>query len=158
MLEKKIQSWQTIKKTSDGWKALGYEIVFTNGCFDIIHYGHIQYLAQARTLGDKLIVALNSADSVKRLKGQHRPINDELTRQFSLAAMEFIDAVVVFDQDTPYELIQLLKPDVLVKGGDWQPHEIIGADIVLSMGGQVLSLPFVTGYSTTNIEEKIRNS
>jgi D-glycero-beta-D-manno-heptose 1-phosphate adenylyltransferase len=156
-IKSKIQDWQTIATTVDQWKSQGYEIVFTNGCFDILHYGHLHYLCDAKQLGDKLVVGLNSAASVSCLKGKHRPINDEPTRQFLLAGLECIDALVVFDQDTPLELIQLIKPDILVKGGDWTPQQIIGADIVLEGGGVVRSLPFQDGYSTTNIEKKIQS-
>lgn len=153
----KIQSWDQIKNTVLAWKKGGERVVFTNGCFDILHYGHIHYLAEAHDLGDKLVIGLNSADSVKRLKGPHRPINDETTRQHLLAALQFVDAVVVFEQDTPLELIQLIIPDVLVKGGDWQPKDIVGSDIVLENGGAVRSLPYIEGYSTTAIESKIRS-
>jgi rfaE bifunctional protein nucleotidyltransferase chain/domain len=154
-IKNKIQSFGEIKKTIKDWKSKGYKIVFTNGCFDLLHYGHIHYLAEARDLGDKLIVGLNSSDSVKRLKGANRPINDELTRQHLLAALQCIDAVVVFEEDTPYDLIKIVEPDVLVKGGDWQPQQIVGSDIVQSYGGEVKSLPYISGYSTTNIEQKI---
>lgn len=137
------------------WHAAGARIVFTNGCFDLLHYGHLHYLAQARDLGDRLVVALNSGDSVRRLKGPSRPINDELTRAHLMAALEIVDAVVFFETDTPLELIRTVQPDVLVKGGDWKPEQIVGSDIVLARGGKVLSLPFVSGYSTTKIEQKI---
>lgn len=153
----KIQDWNQIRQTVSTWKAAGQKVVFTNGCFDILHYGHIHYLAQARDLGDKLIIGLNSADSVCRLKGPNRPINDETTRQYLLAALTFVDAVVVFEQDTPLELIQVILPDVLVKGGDWQPQDIVGSDVVLTNGGQVKNLPYIEGYSTTAIEQKIRS-
>jgi D-glycero-beta-D-manno-heptose 1-phosphate adenylyltransferase len=132
--------------------------VFTNGCFDLLHFGHLHYLAAARDLGERLVIGLNSAASVSRLKGKHRPINDELTRQHTLAALAFVDAVVVFEEDTPLNLIQIVQPDILVKGGDWSADQIVGAEVVLSKGGQVLSLPFIAGYSTTNIEQKILNS
>jgi rfaE bifunctional protein nucleotidyltransferase chain/domain len=145
-------------KTVHNWKYQGEEVVFTNGCFDLLHYGHLHYLAEARDLGTKLVIGLNSADSVCRLKGPHRPINDEMTRQTNLAALAFVDAVVVFDQDTPQELIEMLVPDVLVKGGDYSLDAIVGADVVEAHGGQVLTLPFVDGYSTTAIETKIRNA
>jgi rfaE bifunctional protein nucleotidyltransferase chain/domain len=151
----KIQTADQLQATLDRWRATGDRIVFTNGCFDLLHYGHLHYLAHARDLGDRLVIGLNSADSVRRLKGQTRPINDELTRQHTLAALGFVDAVVVFEDDTPLELIRLVKPDILVKGGDWRPEQIVGSDLVLANGGQVLSLPFVAGYSTTNIEQKI---
>lgn len=155
-IEQKIQSWEQITATADAWRAAGNRIVFTNGCFDILHYGHLHYLSAARDLGERLVVGLNSAASVSRLKGPHRPINDELTRTHLLAALEVIDAVVVFEDDTPLELIRLVRPDILVKGGDWLPEQIVGSDLVLAAGGQVRSLPFVEGYSTTNIEAKIK--
>ena len=157
-IEQKIQTWEQISATVAAWRAAGDRIVFTNGCFDILHYGHLHYLSQARDLGQRLVVGLNSAASVSRLKGPHRPINDELTRTHLLAALEVIDAVVVFEDDTPLELIRLILPDILVKGGDWKPEQIIGSDLVLAAGGEVKSLPFVAGYSTTNIEKKIRQS
>jgi len=151
----KIQNWQQIEATVDHWKNDHQTIVFTNGCFDLLHYGHIHYLADAKDCGDKLIIGLNSTASVARLKGAHRPINDELTRQHLLAALDFVDAVVAFETDTPLALIKLVMPDILVKGGDWQPHQIVGSTEVLANGGEVKSLPFVEGYSTTNIEAKI---
>ena len=156
-IQAKIQSWETIQASVADWKSAGKKIVFTNGCFDILHFGHIHYLAEARDLGDRLVIGLNSAASVKRLKGEHRPINDEATRQHLLAALEFVDAVVVFEEDTPLELIKIVLPDVIVKGGDWKPEQIVGSDIVLANGGEVKSLAFKDGYSTTSIEEKIRN-
>lgn len=155
-ISKKIQSWHSIHETVTAWKAQEQSIVFTNGCFDILHYGHIHYLAEAKDQGDRLIIGLNSEGSVRRLKGPGRPINDDLTRKHMLAALNMVDAVVVFEQDTPYELIRLIEPDILVKGGDWPPEEMVGADIVLKKGGQVMSLPYVKGYSTTNIEQKIK--
>jgi D-glycero-beta-D-manno-heptose 1-phosphate adenylyltransferase len=156
-LNKKILSFDQIATSVRRWQSAGKTVVFTNGCFDLLHYGHIHYLADARNLGDKLIVGLNSAASVRRLKGEHRPINDELTRQNLLAALEMVDAVVVFESDTPLELICLIAPDILVKGGDWRPDQIVGSEFVLKNGGKVMSLPFVEGYSTTNIEAKIRS-
>ena len=156
-IESKIQTPEQLAVTLAQWRAAGEKIVFTNGCFDLLHYGHLHYLAQARDLADRLVVGLNSAASVRRLKGPSRPINDELTRTHLLAALEVVDAVVVFGEDTPLNLIRLVEPEVLVKGGDWQPEQIVGSADVLARGGQVRSLPFVTGYSTTNIEQKIRN-
>ena len=123
-----------------------------------MHFGHIHYLAEASELGDRLVIGLNSEASVKRLKGEHRTINDEVTRQYLLAALEFVDGVVVFEEDTPLELIKTILPDVIVKGGDWKSEQIVGSDIVLANGGQVKSLVFKEGYSTTLIEEKIRKS
>ncbi len=156
-IQRKICSFAEAEKRVKQWQSKGYTVVFTNGCFDILHYGHIHYLAEARDLGHKLVVGLNSAASVKRLKGEHRPINDEATRQALLAALSMIDMVVVFEEDTPYNLIKTLVPNILVKGGDWSPSQIVGSDVVLANGGMVKSLPFIEGYSTTNIEAKIRS-
>jgi rfaE bifunctional protein nucleotidyltransferase chain/domain len=139
------------------WQDQGLEVVFTNGCFDLLHYGHLHYLAEARSLGDKLVIGLNSSDSVRRLKGDNRPIHDDQTRLYHLAALSFVDAVVMFAENTPGELIAALVPDILVKGGDYRPEEIVGAGTVTDHGGTVRSLDFVPGYSTTRIEEKIRS-
>ena len=157
-IKSKIQDWQTAKLTIMNWQENGQRVVFTNGCFDILHYGHLHYLSSAADLGDRLVIGLNSQRSVRRLKGKHRPINDDLTRLFMLAGLGFVSLVVEFEEDTPLELITLLLPDILVKGGDYKPHEIIGAETVIMNGGEVLSLPFVQGYSTTNIEQKIKAS
>lgn len=154
-IQQKIHSPETLTNTLREWRAAGDLIVFTNGCFDLLHYGHLHYLAAARDLAQRLVIGLNSAASVSRLKGPNRPINDELTRTHLLAALQIVDAIIVFEEDTPLDLIQLVQPDFLVKGGDWKPEQIVGSDLVLARGGQVLSLPFVTGYSTTNIEQKI---
>lgn len=132
------------------------ELVFTNGCFDIIHRGHVEYLNQARALGKSLVIGLNSDASVKRLKGEGRPVNNEEDRAFVLSNLKSVDAVIIFDEDTPYELIKAVKPDFLVKGGDWKEDMIVGSDIVKSYGGKVLSLQFVDSYSTTNIIEKLK--
>ncbi len=157
-IEKKILRPETLETQISNWRQVGKKVVFTNGCFDILHFGHLHYLAAARDLGDKLVVGMNSASSVRRLKGQNRPINDEATRLFALASLEFVDAVIIFEEDTPLNLIEKILPDVLVKGGDWQPQQIVGADLVLKNGGAVRSLPFVDGYSTTSIEQKILGS
>ena len=157
-IKSKVQDWQIAKAIVVKWQEYGQKVVFTNGCFDLLHYGHLHYLMTASDLGDKLIIGLNSKKSVSRLKGEHRPINDDLTRQFMLASLGFVSMIVEFEEDTPLELITLLQPDVLVKGGDYEPHQIVGADIVLAKNGKVLSLPFVEGYSTTNIEQKIKAS
>ena len=134
----------------------GKKIVFTNGCFDILHKGHVTYLNEAKKLGDLLLVGLNSDASVKRLKGPERPINNELDRQFVLSELKAVDFVEIFDQDTPLELILKVKPNILVKGGDWKIDQIVGAKEVLSSGGEVFSLNFVDGYSTTSIIHKIQ--
>ena len=134
----------------------GLTIVFTNGCFDIIHSGHISYLTKAKELGDILIIGLNSDDSVRRLKGSERPINNESDRAVVLSALKPVDYVAFFTEDTPYNLISLLKPDVLVKGGDYSIENIVGADIVQNNGGKVVVIPFVEGKSTTNIIKKMR--
>ena len=131
------------------------KIVFTNGCFDILHVGHKRYLQQAATLGDILVVGVNSDTSVKRLKGPSRPVNNEQDRAEMLSALGFIDYVVIFDEDTPYELIKKIQPDVLVKGGDYKPEDVIGRDIVEARGGRLELISFVEGKSTTNIINKI---
>ncbi len=154
-IQSKIQDWTQIQHTLTQWRDISAQIAFTNGCFDILHYGHVYYLAEARALGDKLIVGLNSTDSVRRLKGKHRPINDELTRLHLLASLQCVDAVVLFEEDTPLQLIQHIQPDILVKGGDWKIEQIVGSDVVQSRGGIVKNLPYVSGYSTTNIEQKV---
>ncbi len=151
----KILTWDALSERRNKWREEGKKVVFTNGCFDILHYGHLHYLAEAKDLGDILIVAANSQDSITKLKGLNRPIQDELTRYHMLAALMFVDVVTVFSEDTPYALIKTIVPDVLVKGGDWTPAQIIGSDVVLAAGGEVKSLPFVEGFSTTSIEQKI---
>ena len=132
-------------------------VVFTNGCFDLVHRGHVDYLSRARDLGDLLILGLNSDSSVRRLKGPSRPIVDENSRALLLAAFQFIDYVVLFEEDTPYELIKAAQPDILVKGGDYKPEEIVGYDIVKQRGGEVVTIDFVPGFSTTNIVEKLQH-
>jgi rfaE bifunctional protein nucleotidyltransferase chain/domain len=154
----KIQDWETAAQSVARWKKDGQTVVFTNGCFDILHYGHIHYLAAARALGSRLVIGLNAAASVRRLKGSGRPINDETTRQYLLASLAYVDLVVVFEEDTPLQLIRLLLPDVLVKGGDYTIDNIVGASLVLQNGGKVEVLPYIKGYSTTAIETKIKNS
>lgn len=135
----------------------GLKIVFTNGCFDIIHSGHVRYLYQAKSLGDILLVGLNSDDSVKRLKGKSRPINMQNDRAIVLSALEMVDYVCIFEEDTPLELIKVVKPDILVKGGDYKREEIVGANFVESYGGKVEIIPFIEGKSTTNIIDKMRS-
>ena len=136
------------------WREQGLRIVFTNGCFDILHRGHVEYLSKASDMGDVLVVGLNTDASVKRLKGEGRPINDEQARALVLASLSLVDVVVLFDEDTPYELIKEVRPDVLVKGADYKPEEIVGYDIVTSYGGKVETVPLVEGYSTTSLISK----
>ena len=137
------------------WRSQGLRIVFTNGCFDILHRGHVEYLAQAADKGDVLVVGLNTDASVRRLKGDGRPVNDQEARAMVLASLSFVDAVVLFDEDTPYELIKAVHPDVLVKGADYKVEEIVGHDLVTSYGGLVETIPLVEGYSSTAIKVKI---
>ncbi|HOW29972.1 MAG TPA: D-glycero-beta-D-manno-heptose 1-phosphate adenylyltransferase [Bacteroidales bacterium] len=134
------------------------KIVFTNGCFDILHLGHIDYLAKAANLGDVMIVGLNTDESVRRIKGGNRPIQDEVSRAMVLASLRFIDYVVFFGEDTPYELIKTIQPNVLVKGADYKPEEIVGYDIVKARKGKVVTIDYLEGYSTTAIEKKILES
>ncbi len=141
----------------DYWRFKGFSIVFTNGCFDIIHRGHIDYLSKAADLGTVLVVGLNSDFSVGNIKGPSRPINDQEGRAAVLASMSFIDAVVFFDEQTPYELIRIVQPDILVKGNDYKPEEIVGYDIVKAKNGIVSTIEFLEGYSTTLIEKRIQN-
>lgn len=131
-------------------------LVFTNGCFDILHVGHIRQLEQAAALGDRLIVGLNSDDSVRRLKGPSRPFVSLEDRAELLAALRVVDSVAAFDEDTPFELISFVKPDVLVKGGDYKPDEVVGKDVVESLGGRVVIIPFIPGRSTSGLIERIR--
>ncbi len=135
----------------------GKKVVFTNGCFDILHRGHVTYLNEAKSLGDILVLGLNSDASVKRLKGETRPVNSEEDRKFVLENLKAIDYVFIFTEDTPYELIKIIMPDVLVKGGDWKPEQIVGSDLVLANGGEVKSLNFVNGFSTTSIIERAKS-
>ncbi len=135
----------------------GKKIVFTNGCFDIIHRGHITYLKAAKELGDFLIVGLNSDNSVKRLKGHTRPVNNENDRALILENLKPVDAVVIFNEDTPIKLIENIKPDFLVKGGDWNNNEIVGADFVKSYGGNVVTIKYVDNYSTTSLINRLKD-
>jgi len=138
------------------WQKQGLRIVFTNGCFDLLHLGHVDYLEKARQLGDKLIVGVNTDASVSRIKGPNRPLQDEMSRARIMASLLFIDLVILFDEETPYELIKSVKPDVLVKGDDYSVQNIVGHDIVLENGGEVKTIQLVKGYSTSGIVEKIR--
>ena len=155
IIKRKIVDLNQLQHSILRWRFLSKKIVFTNGCFDILHLGHIDYLAKASDLGQILVIGVNSDASTRRLKGPNRPINNQEQRSILLAAMHFIDAIIVFDDPTPLELIENVRPDVLVKGSDYNLSNIVGAEIVQSYGGQVKTIDFLPGYSTTLIEEKI---
>jgi D-glycero-beta-D-manno-heptose 1-phosphate adenylyltransferase len=156
--ETKILRVDEAKGQVADWQRSGQKIVFTNGCFDIVHLGHIDYLEKARALGDRLVLGLNTDASVSRLKGPARPVVDEHARARLMAALSFVDTVILFDEPTPKELIEALKPDILVKGDDYTVDTIVGADFVLSNGGEVKTISLVPGYSTTALIDKIKKS
>ena len=149
--QNKIFDQSLLKNRIAMWRFLNEKIVFTNGCFDILHRGHIEYLSAAHDKGNVLVIGLNSDASVKRIKGEGRPVLDEASRAMALASLRFVDAVVVFDEDTPLDLIKLVQPDVLVKGGDYTEETIVGADVVKARGGEVVVIPLTEGYSTSSI-------
>ena len=153
----KIGDLDTVKALRSAWKNEGKKVVFTNGVFDLLHIGHITYMAKAAELGDKLIIGLNSDASVKRIKGDDRPVNDQNSRAALLAALFFVDAIVIFGEDTPIDLITALMPDILIKGADYTVENIVGAKEVLANGGEVKTISLVEGYSSTSIIQKIRN-
>jgi len=155
LIKAKIYTLDHLRQQIAIWRFKNKKIVFSNGCFDILHLGHVEYLAKARDLGDILIVGLNSDDSVHRLKGAHRPVNNEEARSITLAALRYVDGVIVFGEDTPYELIKLIEPDILVKGKDWEGRDIAGSDIVRERGGQVVTIELTRGYSTTRTIEAL---
>ena len=157
MTETKIKNTENLLYTVQQWKQDKQRIVFTNGCFDILHLGHIDYLEKSALLGDKLIVAVNTDLSVRKLKGATRPLNDEYSRTRLLAALGFVDAVILFGEETPIELIQKISPAILVKGDDYQIKQIVGGDFVQKNGGEVKTVPLVKGYSTTNLIQKIQS-
>lgn len=146
----KLKTWNEIKEIVLECHKNHKRVIFTNGCFDILHAGHVAYLCDARKMGDVLIVGLNSDDSIHRLKGNSRPVNQVHERAYVLGGLESIDYIVIFEEDTPYELIKVIEPDVLVKGGDWLPEKIIGYDIVIAKGGIVESMPYREGFSTSD--------
>ncbi len=154
-VNKKIKILAALKNELSRLRRSGKKIIFTNGCFDILHRGHVDYLKKAKGPEGILVVALNSDFSVRRLKGSGRPINNEKDRAEVLAGLESVDYVIIFHEDTPYNLIKAVHPDVLVKGGDWKKTEIVGSDIVVSYGGKVRTIKYVKGYSTTNIISKM---
>lgn len=156
-IESKVLSLDQALKKVEEWKSENDTLVFTNGCFDLLHVGHIDYLSKAKDLGSKLVIGLNSSESVSRLKGPTRPINSTESRSLMLAAFEFVDLVIVFDEDTPMNLISNIKPNILVKGGDYTIETIVGSKEVIEYGGKVEVIPFLEGYSTTNIVTKIQS-
>jgi rfaE bifunctional protein nucleotidyltransferase chain/domain len=158
VIQGKILDKDTLAKLVANYRLKNQKIVFTNGCFDLLHQGHVTYLAQAASLGNRLIVGLNSDSSVQKLKGIHRPIQDEKSRMLIMASLHVVSAVIIFNEDTPIDLISIVQPDFLVKGGDWEPAKIVGAELVKSYGGKVISIPFIDGYSTTAIESKIKSA
>ncbi|MCB2221249.1 MAG: D-glycero-beta-D-manno-heptose 1-phosphate adenylyltransferase [Bacteroidetes bacterium] len=152
----KILTPENLKQTLAYWNFKDFRLVFTNGCFDILHRGHIDYLSKARALGDILIIGLNTDNSVGRLKGPNRPVNNQEARALLLASLSFVDAIIYFDDDTPHSLIQHIQPDVLVKGSDYEPENIVGADIVKAKGGRIETIEFLKGFSTSGIIEKLK--
>lgn len=158
MTEEKIKNQAEALILVNEWKRTGKKVVFTNGCFDILHLGHVDYLEKARNLGDVLVVALNTDASVSRIKGPSRPIVDQHSRSRVMASLQFVDLVCFFDEETPLELISTLLPSVLVKGNDYLAENIVGADIVKSNGGEVKTIALVEGYSTTKIVNKIKST
>jgi len=154
----KISNLSSLKTQVEEWKSEGKKVVFTNGVFDLVHIGHLTYLSKAAELGDKLIIGLNSDSSVKRIKGESRPINDQNSRAALLASFFFVDAVVLFEEDTPLNLISTLLPDVLIKGADYSIENIVGAKEVIANGGEVKTITFVDGYSSTSIIQKIQQN
>lgn len=155
----KVLSNSQLRSKIYEWTELNKSIVFTNGVFDIVHLGHIDYLSKAKDEGDILLVGVNSDDSARKLgKGSSRPINNEISRSTIIAALQFVDAVILFSEDTPYNLIKLVQPDILVKGSDYKPENIVGYDIVMQKGGSIKTIDFLEGYSTTLIEKKIKYS
>lgn len=156
-IQNKIYTLSDLKTRIEQWKSAKEKIVFTNGCFDILHKGHLEVLAKTADLGNRLIIGLNSDSSIKNLKGGGRPIVDENSRAILLAAFSFVDAVVLFSEQTPLNLIAEIKPDILAKGGDYKITEIVGHEVVQQNGGEVITIPLIEGFSSTNIIDKIQN-
>ena len=155
MSKEKIVDWKTLKKEVETWQKQGLKVVFTDGCFDILHIGHVRYLQEAKRYGDKLIIGLNSDASVRKIKGEKRPIIPQEQRAEVLAALSCVDRIVIFDEPTPLRLITFLQPDVLIKGADWPEEKIVGREVVLRKGGIVKRIPLAKGVSTTRIIEEI---
>lgn len=156
IIQSKILDRQSLKNQLAVWRFLNKKIIFSNGCFDILHLGHIDYLSKASDFGDVLIIGLNTDNSVRKLKGNNRPINDEKSRAMILASLQFVTAVILFDEDTPYDLIKFVQPDILVKGSDYLEEDIVGFDIVKAKGGEVKIIDLVPDISTTIIENRIK--
>lgn len=158
ILAKIHTSNQDLAQLVKQWQHEGKKVVFTNGCFDLLHRGHVDYLAKAADCGNKLIIGVNTDASVSTLKGPSRPIQDQQSRLQILASLQCVDAVILFDEQTPYNLIKTIEPDVLVKGSDYEPKNIVGYDVVTAKGGEVKTIDFIPGFSTSDIERKIKNS
>jgi rfaE bifunctional protein nucleotidyltransferase chain/domain len=157
LIKGKVFHIEELRANLNIWRLLEKKIVFTNGCFDLLHLGHIDYLSKAADLGDKLVIGLNSDASTAALKGPSRPIIDQYSRSIMLSSLSFVDAVILFDDPTPLELIAQIRPDVLVKGADYTVDQIVGSDLVLGYGGDVQTIEYLSGYSTSSIEKKIRS-
>lgn len=157
IIRSKVMDLPALQHTLRRWRFFSKKVAFTNGCFDLLHLGHVDYLAKAADEADYLVIGLNTDESTRRLKGPHRPINDQHQRSMLLAALHFVSAVVLFDEDTPKDLIHAVKPDVLIKGSDYTADKIVGADFVKENGGRVMTIDFLPGYSTSSIEERIRS-
>lgn len=157
-IQNKIQTRDSIVVLLAQWEQQKKKIVFTNGCFDLLHRGHIEYLSKAADLGDVLFIGVNTDASVRKLKGNKRPLQDEYSRLLILGALNFVDALILFDEETPYELISLVQPHVLVKGADYKPEDIVGYDIVKARGGEIKTIEFLPGFSTSAIEQKIKEA
>jgi len=155
-IQKKIQTAGSLSVLLTQWEEQKKKIVFTNGCFDLLHRGHIEYLSKASDLGDVLFIGVNTDASVSKLKGNNRPLQDENSRLLILGALEFVDGLILFDEETPLDLIRRVQPHVLVKGADYKPEEIVGYDIVKARGGEIKTIEFLPGYSTSAIEQKIK--
>jgi rfaE bifunctional protein nucleotidyltransferase chain/domain len=158
ILAKIHTSKQTLAQLVKQWQHEGKKVVFTNGCFDLLHRGHVDYLAKAADCGNKLIIGVNTDASVSTLKGPNRPIQDQQSRLQILASLQCVDAVILFDEETPYNLIKTIEPDVLVKGSDYEPQNIVGYDLVIAKAGEVKTIDFIPGFSTSEIERKIKNN
>lgn len=153
-IKNKIITVNELKFLKGYWKFKDIKVVFTNGCFDILHKGHIEYLAKASGLGDILVVGLNTDNSIIKIKGPSRPLQDESSRALTLASLQFVNYVILFDDETPYELIKKINPDILVKGSDYKKEDIVGYEIVKKKGGEIVTIDFTKGYSTTSIINK----